>query len=94
MREHNRIVKILHDLGFKGDFYQEARRIVGAEMQNIVYDQYLTVLLGKDIVDKYRLLPNLDEDKYNPEVDPSIRNRWKLDYFFTINHILFCYVYY
>lgn len=52
VREHNRIVEILenmHSNKRKWDdevLYQEARRIVAAEIQHITYNEWLPIILG------------------------------------------------
>ena len=51
MREHNRIAKELArhlPASLQQDelLYQETRRLVAAEMQNIVYGEYLPTILG------------------------------------------------
>ena len=48
-------------------------RIVIAEMQNIVYGQYLPNILGPETVKQYNL--GIDQaSAYNPDTDPSITN--------------------
>ena len=67
--EHNRVARILADLNPHWDgemLYQEARRIVIAEWQNIVYTEYVPKILGEAYNDKYT--------GYDSSVDPTIAN--------------------
>ncbi len=67
-REHNRVVKILKSLNPHWDeerLYQEARRVVIAEWQNIVYAEYLPKILGPD----YSMYSG-----YDSSADASIAN--------------------
>ena len=78
MREHNRIAKELGRLlpaKLQQDelIYQETRRLVGAEMQNIVYGEYLPTILGAKYMKKYGLLVE-EFSEYNPGVQPDIIN--------------------
>lgn len=69
MREHNRLVDELADQHPNWDaehLYQEARMLVGAEIQAITYNEYLPVLLGEDALAPYT--------GYNPDIDASIAN--------------------
>ena len=72
MREHNRIatqLRILNPSWGGEKIFQETRKIVGAEMQHITYEQYLPKILGKqgmEILGKY--------EGYKPDVDASIFN--------------------
>jgi len=53
VREHNRIAKYLHILNpYWGDerLFQEARKIVAAEIQHITYNEWLAVLFSKELV--------------------------------------------
>ena len=55
--------------------YQEARRLVIAEIQNIVYSEYLPLVLGRATVKRV----NIDLDsgsEYNGKLDPSIMNEF------------------
>uniref|UniRef100_F1KRF1 Peroxidasin n=2 Tax=Ascaris TaxID=6251 RepID=F1KRF1_ASCSU len=73
MREHNRLAIHIANLNPQLDgetIFQEARKIVGAEMQHITYYHWLPKVLGKEgfrrLVGEYR--------GYQRELDPSISN--------------------
>ncbi|KAG5329266.1 PXDN protein, partial [Acromyrmex charruanus] len=73
LREHNRIARTLREMNphWNGEkLYQEARRIVGAEMQHITYRHWLPRIFGSAVEDSmlgpYR--------GYDPNVDASISN--------------------
>ena len=55
------------------ELYQRTRRIVIAEMQNVVYGQWLREVVGPEIFESLHLDPTPDSH-YDPEVDPSIYN--------------------
>ncbi|XP_032687979.1 uncharacterized protein LOC116852085 [Odontomachus brunneus] len=72
-REHNRLAKALALVNPHWDdeiLFQEARRIVIAEIQHITYNEFLPILLGKDVMEKFGLL--LEKEKYWDGYDPSI----------------------
>uniref|UniRef100_A0A0M3HK70 Chorion peroxidase n=1 Tax=Ascaris lumbricoides TaxID=6252 RepID=A0A0M3HK70_ASCLU len=63
LREHNRIARQLEILNpFWNDekIYQETRRIVGAEIQHIVYNEFVPKLIGNSLMAKYNLAPFKD----------------------------------
>ncbi len=74
MREHNRLVDALAALPGPTrndeELYQTARKIVGAEVQVITYNEFLPALLGPNAtsLDNY--------SGYDDTVDPSIRNEF------------------
>ncbi|VDK17833.1 unnamed protein product [Anisakis simplex] len=60
LREHNRIATILNRINnFWPDetIYSETRRIMGAKVQHIVYNEWLPVVLGCETAAKYDLVP-------------------------------------
>lgn len=71
-REHNRIAEELSSLNPNWDdetLYQEARRIVIAEIQSITYNEWLPNILGKHYLNKIVSVTEFSED-----VDPSVSN--------------------
>lgn len=81
MREHNRIANILADLNpFWSDerTFNETRRILIAIYQHIVYKEYIPVIIGKVISEKFDLQPlNAGFYKeYNSNFNPSISNEF------------------
>lgn len=70
LREHNRWARELaaqHPDWDDEMIYQRARKMVGAEIQNITYQEFLPVLLGP-------MAPSLDEASYDPEMNPGMFN--------------------
>ncbi|XP_013775632.1 peroxidase-like [Limulus polyphemus] len=78
MREHNRIARILaYNTNWNDEvLYQEARRIVGAQMQHIVFNEFLPLLLGRKVIAAFDLSLTQSgySNNYNPSVNPSISN--------------------
>ena len=71
LRLHNRIVVELKGLNSHWSeerVYREARQIVAALLQRVVYEEYVPALLGKRVVDA--MLPSYGG--YNESVDPTI----------------------
>lgn len=73
LREHNRVARALREMNphWNGErLYQEARRVVGAEMQHITYRHWLPRIFGpsaiEDSLPPYR--------GYDPNVDASVSN--------------------
>lgn len=74
VREHNRIAMALSDLNPQWDeekLFQEARKIVIAQIQKITYKDYLPLLLG-DSFDK--LILDYSIQGYNDKENPNIPN--------------------
>lgn len=74
MREHNRIAKFFNEINPHWDgekVYQEARKIVGAQMQHITFKHWLPKIIGEEgmqILGEYK--------GYNPSENPSISNEF------------------
>ncbi|CAH1406028.1 unnamed protein product [Nezara viridula] len=76
-REHNRLAHGLSQINPHWDdetLYQEAKRIVIAEVQHITYNEFLPILLGKEVMDKFGLLLQKEGywNGYDPEVNPNV----------------------
>ncbi|XP_047984630.1 peroxidase-like [Leguminivora glycinivorella] len=80
-RQHNRLAKILSTLNPSWDderLYQEARKIVGAQMQHISYNEFLPLVLGNDVMWALNLslVPTGHSSSYSPRVDASMANHF------------------
>ncbi|XP_073815783.1 peroxidasin homolog cardinal [Musca autumnalis] len=80
-RHHNYLAQGLQNENPDWDdetLFQESRRILAAQMAHITYNEFLPILLGKELAEKKGLLPqmeNLDApDTYDRSVNPSIAN--------------------
>lgn len=70
-REHNRLAMIIAEENpeLTGDeIYEYARKIVGAQMQVISYNEFLPALLGEGIIAEYK--------GYNPDIISNIMNEF------------------
>ena len=71
VREHNRLcdeIRKIDPLLSGEQVYQQARKIVGAQMQVITYKEFLPILLGPDAIPPYR--------GYDSQVDPTVANEF------------------
>ena len=69
LREHNRIATALKNLNrhWNGEkIYQETRKIVGAVLQKITYEDFLPIIIGPDALPEYR--------RYDSSINPGILN--------------------
>ena len=79
MREHNRLARELAYLNPHWDderLYQEAKRILTAEMQHITYNEWLPIVLGPEYMAELDILP-LDHgysSNYDEKINPTILN--------------------
>lgn len=82
-REHNRIAAILSALNPRWSddvtFY-ETQRIVVAQLQHIVYNEWLPELIGRNAVNRFNLGVNPAgfgySNDYDPEVVPAVTNEF------------------
>jgi hypothetical protein len=76
MREHNRqaaLLAVANPSWTDEQIYQQARKIVGAEIQSITYREFLPALLGS-------AAPSV-VSTYDPTVNPSISTEWATAFF-------------
>ena len=84
MREHNRLAQLLKNQNPQWNdddekLYQEARRIVIAEYQHIIYKEWLPHILGLPLMKNTTLYPLEDgyvDDYKEDDFDPRITNEF------------------
>jgi peroxidase len=77
-REHNRLARGLKEImPTWGDerIYQEARRLVGALIQVVTYQEFLPIVLGEAAMTQFGLKIDTPS-QYSVQVDPSIENQF------------------
>ena len=60
IKEHNRIARRLKELNPNWNdekLYQESKRIVNAEWQHIIYNEWLPLLIGVELLERFDLQP-------------------------------------
>ncbi|CAL4067189.1 unnamed protein product [Meganyctiphanes norvegica] len=81
MREHNRVVRELQKItsGWTDEeMFQEARRIVVAEYQHIMYNEYFPITLGTNYMQSFGLSTRTSgfSNDYRPDINPTITNEF------------------
>ena len=54
--------------------YQTARRLVIAEWQNIIFSEWLPIIIGPAAMEQYQLDVSRQQNRYDPYLNPSIIN--------------------
>lgn len=80
-RHHNFLANGLKNINPHWDderLFHESRRILGAQLQHITYNEFLSVIIGKDASEQSGILsrPNGQEDSYDDKVNPAIANEF------------------
>ncbi|XP_067000674.2 chorion peroxidase [Anabrus simplex] len=83
LREHNRLAAGLSTLNPHWSdevLYQEARRIVIAEIQHILYSEWLPIVVGLPAMEDYRLVVTSGDHSfdYDPDVNPSTTSEFSV----------------
>ncbi|CAG5033888.1 unnamed protein product [Parnassius apollo] len=75
-REHNRVARALsrmNPIWTEERIFQETRRILQAEFQHIIYNEWLPLLLGPQLMQLFHLYPARGYSAaYDPQVNPSL----------------------
>ncbi|KAJ8951456.1 hypothetical protein NQ318_006888 [Aromia moschata] len=80
-RQHNLLALNLSKLNPHWDdetIFQETRRMVAAQMQHITYNEFLPILLGDKLMNKFNMSPQKAGHftKYNDSINPNIANNF------------------
>ena len=77
LRENDKLVRDLKHLGWSGDsLYKEARKIMSAIYQHIVYTEYVPAIIGHEAILRYGLKSTRygHNTMYNPKIDATTSN--------------------
>ena len=81
LREHNRIASRLSTINPQWtdeETFEETRKIVGAQLQHITYNEFLVAVLGEEIIrnPKYSLQLKTEGffDGYDMKINPTVEN--------------------
>ena len=81
VREHNRLASLLETVNPHWDeetLYQEARKMVGAEIQHITYNEFLPRIIGLNAMNLYDLRVRTEgySNDYDPTCNPAMFNEF------------------
>lgn len=80
MRHHNNVARRLKQVMSSWNdttVFEETRKIIGAQLQHIAYNEYLPAILGTQIMNQFDLKPRPTGQyytKYDAKIKPQIRN--------------------
>ncbi|GBP76895.1 Chorion peroxidase [Eumeta japonica] len=80
-RQHNRLASILQKMNPDWDdetVFQESRKVVGAQMQHVTYNEFLPAILGSDVMWALNLTVETSgyTQLHDDGVDPSVANHF------------------
>ena len=91
VNEHNRIAKEIQESNPSlndEEVFQQSRKFVIAELQNIVYKEFLPKILGSVLMDNHKLMIQEDETtEYHESINPTISNEFAT-FAFRFGHTL------
>jgi peroxidase len=77
-REHNRLAGILKGLNSHWNderIFIESRRILNAQYQHIIYNEWLPIIVGRTYMEVYGILPQANGYlKYDDSIEPGVSN--------------------
>ncbi|KAI6191954.1 hypothetical protein M3Y97_00283900 [Aphelenchoides bicaudatus] len=82
VRQHNRVARQLKIRNWHWNderLYQETRRIVGAQIQHITFNEFLPIVIGKELLNRHKLEPahaHKIESDYNMTLNPTALNAY------------------
>ncbi|KAJ1351421.1 hypothetical protein KIN20_007419, partial [Parelaphostrongylus tenuis] len=89
IKQHNRIARLLKEQNrhwLDARLFEEARRIVVAQLQHITYNEFLPIMLGRENMKKYGLL--LHESGFDSDYDMSIEGSVLNEFAVTFPYVL------
>ncbi|VDM65663.1 unnamed protein product, partial [Strongylus vulgaris] len=89
LKQHNRVAKLLRETNrhwADAKLFDEARRIVIAQLQHITYNEFLPIMLGTENMRKYGL--NLHKSGFDSDYDMSIDGAVLNEFAVTFPYVL------
>ncbi|CAL4122234.1 unnamed protein product, partial [Meganyctiphanes norvegica] len=82
VRQHNRIARQLQQLNPRWPdeaVFQETRRIIGAQITHITYNEWLPIIIGEEFMAQFGLLPLRSgfSSDYDPSINANINNEFQ-----------------